>query len=460
MLRLTERGCPCCRAGNAGEQREVGAFVTEHYSSPVVMAGIRRSHGFCPPHTRLLLTRPEAGFVLPTVYREAVEAALAASRRTSIGRPGSPCLLCEAHDGAAERAAWFILRGLSDERVSRAFVEAGGFCLPHALSALPVAGSVEAEIVVSTLVAQLHPLEVPPELAWVAGGDRDCFRRARLRRAMAALAAELPLAAPLEERLSALLRVESCVGCLEGGLMEVRYLGWLGEEIGRRPDLVLVDGTRLCPRHLHDLHCGDADAGAWMTRRSADVAHWQLHRASPHIQAMARPWRDLRARLRPVFRQRQGAAVAEILRGPRARWRESLRAVARGFDCTACAAVAEAEAAAIDLLRVGLRDARLRAAFLDSHGLCLHHRHRLPTVSASLPHERLQVRLGIMAWELHDAARKTGWSARYHFRGNESEGWIRAPALLDGRVYLGGPARQQYRALHASPLLDADRGGR
>ena len=55
-------------------------------------------------------------------------------------------------------------------------------------------------------------------------------------------------------------------------------------------------------------------------------------------------------------------------------------------------------------------------------------------------HDVLSARLSVLAWELDEAERKERWDARHEICGPESGAWRRAPAALDGRVYLGVPA--------------------
>jgi len=46
----------------------------------------------------------------------------------------------------------------------------------------------------------------------------------------------------------------------------------------------------------------------------------------------------------------------------------------------------------------------------------------------------------VLAWELGEAQHKRAWSVRYEPAGTEAVAWWRAAALLDGRVFCGGPA--------------------
>lgn len=444
LIRLTEPGCPSCRAAATAEQRYLGALVTELYCHPLLVERIRRSIGFCPAHTRMLMRRPEASFVLRSVYEEATDAALRRLRRGESVVPGHPCLVCEARDGAAERANWFILQGLRDTTVAAAFGETGGFCLAHALQALPGAPGDAAAALVATLLTRLYQRTDREMVGLLAGVDSDWKCRLHLRRELVLLAHHLPLAAPLDERLAGLVRQDGCPVCTEGCLAEARFLEWLAEEIHRRPDLVLVDATRLCPGHLHDLHAQDPEAGAWQARHMADVAYWQLFRLP--IRALQDPWHGRLRRLGPAIRERRALwrVLRELLRGRRAAWLEGLRGAGRVFDCVACTSIMTVEAASAEALGLALGDRQFQQACRSRHGVCLRHLSSMWTGPAL---ELMQTRLGLVQWELREARRKSGWTGRHELKGDESSAWLRAPALFDGRIFLGGPPREQISVL-------------
>jgi hypothetical protein len=52
----------------------------------------------------------------------------------------------------------------------------------------------------------------------------------------------------------------------------------------------------------------------------------------------------------------------------------------------------------------------------------------------------------VVRWELAEADRKQAWALRYQLDGPEAAARLWALALLDGRVFLGGPASQLARA--------------
>jgi hypothetical protein len=50
-------------------------------------------------------------------------------------------------------------------------------------------------------------------------------------------------------------------------------------------------------------------------------------------------------------------------------------------------------------------------------------------------------RLDVVIAELDEASRKTAWHTRHERPGPERTAWLRAAALLDGQVFLGGRPR-------------------
>src|SRR6266571_7785898 len=54
--------------------------------------------------------------------------------------------------------------------------------------------------------------------------------------------------------------------------------------------------------------------------------------------------------------------------------------------------------------------------------------------------EVVRARLDVLAWELAELDEKRAWSLRYDPARTEADAWLRALALLDGRIFGGGPA--------------------
>jgi hypothetical protein len=104
-------------------------------------------------------------------------------------------------------------------------------------------------------------------------------------------------------------------------------------------------------------------------------------------------------------------------------------------ECMACQAVSVAEAQVL-----GMADARGPAA--SPPGLCVRHvlalRRRDPRTAAAMTRAAAR-RIEAVRQELEEAFRKRTWAHRNEPRGGEMTAWRRAPLVLDGRVYGGGP---------------------
>lgn len=82
-----------------------------------------------------------------------------------------------------------------------------------------------------------------------------------------------------------------------------------------------------------------------------------------------------------------------------------------------------------------------RQPYDKAHGVCLHHIWGLGDAQAEVALRVARARVAIVAWELEEAYRKQRWDSRHEPHGGETDAWRRAPAVIDGRVYEGGPAR-------------------
>jgi hypothetical protein len=91
---------------------------------------------------------------------------------------------------------------------------------------------------------------------------------------------------------------------------------------------------------------------------------------------------------------------------------------------------------------LALADPGIASRYTRAHGLCLRHIGWVPDGEPlRLVVRQIQVRSNLMHWELEEAGRKENWTVRHERRGDESTAWYRAAGLLDGRVFLGTPAR-------------------
>jgi len=83
----------------------------------------------------------------------------------------------------------------------------------------------------------------------------------------------------------------------------------------------------------------------------------------------------------------------------------------------------------------------VRDHYERSHGLCLRHAVKISDGQAArLVRRHVDGRLGVLAWEVGETARKYAWAYRHERSGDEQKAWLRALAQIDGRVFEGGCA--------------------
>jgi hypothetical protein len=461
---LADPGCPLCRTVDQATNRYHFWFVHESFQQPETLAQLRSNLGMCPRHTRDLVKLRHSS-ALTTVLREVLPAA-AARLAQPAARPGCPAC------GSAARAAAYqlstIARLLDDQTVVEAYRAAGGMCVAHTLRALRSVPPRHARLLVLVL---RDALTCPPDgtspVDVLAGTDPDTTTRHRLRELLPGEPAPPTTASPGRatlERLHQLLEVDACPVCLTEGQSERRYLRWLAAGADGKP----ADGSRgvagpdeleLCARHLHDQEVAAPPVGMAAVARQAGPWRARLDGCQPHLAreerlksmagrrslaraAWARPGtRDQRR----VWTSRARSVIRTFLESRR-QARELALAGLRMPWCRVCHAVAQDNRRAADLLLAALRDHPTARRYQAAHGLCVRHvLELLPDGRAAPVRGVLLARLDVLAWELAEADRKQAWALRYQPSGPEATAWLRATALVDGGVFLGGPAPNGHR---------------
>lgn len=414
-------GCPVCRAADDAESRFFAWFMVETYAERPMVEHLRGSLGFCPRHTRRLLREaPHPG--VPNFVFEQVTAAARARLREARPPPLAACPACDSRGLAAERAVQLIVAELHRPEVLAAYEETGGLCVPHGLAALdrsdPGRGRLLAQVLARRLAGG------GPATA-LAGSDPDARDRARLRAGLPREPGDCAAERPAPDHAGTLrllrgrLRLPACPLCLGLGWMERRYVAWLAR--GAQDDQARLDlAASLCPTHLHDLVQARPSLDEPVGRRAASLWTGALGRLLAGLTTL-----PSRTGGFPLPRSRS------VWRALRAQVRHALP------PCPACSALSVTAEREPDLLARALLDGPTARRFESSHGLCARHALAGPTPPAALDVAR--ARLGLLSWELEEAARKQAWSFRHEAPGPESTAWLRAAALLDGRVFLGGP---------------------
>lgn len=450
---LAGAGCPVCRRGEAADERFAFRFSTELYTHPHILDQVSAARGFCPTHARRLMRRREARWVLRYVHAAVVGFAI---RRLEGGRDAAPAICYACRNRAENEAALtrIVLAALGDADVTTAYRASGGFCYEHLARALWLASPAQAAVIAEVFG---DPMSQPGALdRWlhlVAGPDADASPRYWLAQRLPRHDPGGPCEAtqPTLQRLQGRLVLEACPACLAGGLTEQRYLRWLADQHRGGGPARLAEVPWLCPRHLRDLALGDPDTAGWVANQARAALAYRVAQLRERLADL--PAAGLRGRALAVARElgataRSGAsrwwdavaqAAGRVVQSRRAAFIEALRPFAQPPYCGACDARETAERREGALVVGALADPVTVRRYEAAHGLCLRHVEALAASDRALPRRVVLARLRVLLWELEEAGRKTSWQYRYEPLTAEGSAWYRAPALLDGQAFLGGP---------------------
>ena len=399
---LIRPGCPVCRYAAEASDRYLAWFALEAHADPVMITRLCASLGMCARHTRQLIGQPGAATRLTAVYLYVLEAAR--EQLAGKGTRLATCPACERDQAAAGRALGMLLDELSEPGIKGRYLETGGLCWPHVLSA--VSGKGQRRVAAWLVQA------VPPgttghraSLDVLAGGpDHDADERARLR-------AALPLGRHFPPR--------TCAVCLTAARAELAGLAQAtGAGSGHQPEGAVREASRpglpLCAGHLRDATLmGGGNAAALLGRQAACLAQL-LESAAWQRRSKPAGW----------LRGRRSTAVADQCPVCRAR--------NQGAQWELQRYLAGPEAAP-----AGRRGGQL--LWCVRHVLAL----RASDPAAGQVAAAAAVRRAdVLIEELADAFRKGTWASRHESRGPEMTAWRRAVAFLDGAVFGGGPPEQ------------------
>jgi len=453
VLDLMDRpGCVLChtRADAAGIWMRW--FVIENHGVPATLAGLERSAGFCPAHTRRVLAEGGPG-VLRMPWEFTVRGAIGRAGRLAAGagpgrgrrdRPRAPCPLCQVITQREQATRDDLAGCLDDPHVVAALRDRGALCyrdLRDLLPGLTPAQAAAAAAAAARLLAAVPPGSREAALA-LAGHDPDALARAPYldRHALSLADAATGLRRPGRltdlapaDRMVAELRAGSCPVCRATGREVTRYLLWLGEDPSEDGPASL--DLHLCARHLHDAWSVGAGAGSLVTGVRSAAARDQAAALAAAAAGLRGSPDGGRRRSRPSRHNAGDGGPGETFQMARAR--------VTGDDyCRVCRLGEHAAARQQALLRACLRDPRVLRALEESHGMCL--RHGAQAAAAGLEAApvltRLLTQLRQAQWELEEDAEKQAWDRRHEPKGREHAAWRRLPALLDGDVFLGLPA--------------------
>ena len=411
---LREAGCPVCRHAAEVERSYFAWFAIESYTTVETQARLRDALGMCPTHSRRLIDELGDGHIMTVVMRQA----LAGARQALTGdhSPAS-CPACDVAVSSAQRATDFVLKGLLDAAKARAYSEHVGVCAPHMLQAVKTAVPSTLRLLAERLLESLGQANENELVELLAGVDRDVACRGFWR-------ARLSETAPSDSTLTGLcdrLSVQACPVCMSAGLIDRHYVHWFLERCREHDPSIRSDPGELCSAHTHDAAFADRAAARDAITRKKRTRIGQLQRLLDRLAELPSP--DGRGR-------RQHEDDLERARAE----------LSAANQCPACHARGGTEDSQLGLVIASLALTPIRNHYERSHGLCA--RHALG-VGGGEPHGMLTRhaagRLGVLAWEVEETARKYAWSYRHEDSGPEQAAWLRALAQIDGRVFEGGP---------------------
>lgn len=427
---LDEGGCPVCRYVENGVTSWVRAYSREARGDEDIQNRVQAALGFCPPHTRRLISGGTGSWLLKPVFADATHAGLSRVDG-SLTTPVARCVLCE-HLASDESTAIGLLLGTlpGNDAVATAYRDVGGACLPHVLAMMGRAAPSEGTLMANVLVSALENLDSDltglsdvdanaPDVRValvtasdvLAGHDADLAARVRMRRAMAdkTLDSEADAARQsIRQRIVSDLASDRCPVCLAAQRAEWRFLAWTTVDTDHRNDEVW-----LCGRHVGDV-------------ASLDTGHPQQV-----VLSNVESWRGRFGRHLARIGDRVSAGA----------YRTSVRQLREVAECRACDVMAIASRRTAALLDSSCDDPSLSEAIDQSHGTCLHH--GLADLPSTGRYRRLlRSRLALQAWALDESIRKDGWSTRWDVRGAEMGAWWSAATVLDGRIFLGCSAAE------------------
>ncbi len=179
--------CALCALETKALERYFSSVFHESVNDPSLREELRRSRGFCPRHSRVMLRSADA-LGMAILCEDQVRLALA--DLSGRGGPGAsvPCPACRLQDDARSRYSSVLLQWLEEPGAGEVLERAGGLCLPHLKGLLQKAGGdarrrLEAAALESleTLAAQLREFQRKQDYRFrheVFGPEADSWRRA------------------------------------------------------------------------------------------------------------------------------------------------------------------------------------------------------------------------------------------------------------------------------------------
>ena len=485
---LADPGCLLCREERKAEDRFFVWYVIEKYSELVSLERVEKALGFCPRHTRLLLSWAGPGIVA-YLYRYLIAAALDRLSgvekvlSTAAGHKSakldltdlmsqSSCPVCAT---MKENSVWtvsLIRRTWRDPEVRCSLEEQHSFDLMHILQVSSLlswdelsffttimrdrltdskrAGGPQSD---ESLVAVIWGTSLKGnDSVWKDETDNSTSDGGE----MSGLGREESWSPTLAE-LRKGLREPGCLICrAEKKALQV-YFGWFSCEIKSTPWYHWSDAIWLCREHARDfLRVGEEAAVSRLGEAARE--YWLIELEKLRVGLEDKPEDSLGRRAVGAAR-RLGKQVASgkgrgtwrsfqrhfpesvkyLYRSPKSVLAELRERWLRTHPCPACRCAQTAVERTCDLLVRGLEDPGTRSVYCEGSGVCFQHLPLTLEFAASEDVRRVlfhsqRVRLEVLAWELAEFSRKVNWSVRYENKGWEQSAWKRAVAQYSGTL--------------------------
>jgi hypothetical protein len=422
---LAAEECPVCRYVAEVDGRFLGWFALGGHADASMITRLCESLGLCPRHTRGLLAQPGADARLTPVYRYLLRAAR--EYLTSGEPPRMACPACARDVDGAGRALDTLLAGLQEAQVRDRYTSLGGLCVPHVRAAAGHAGRRDAAWLADIALSRLASGQA--SFAMLAGAtDPDAEVRAGLRSGLTVIeprtAAESAAAGERAGRCGV-----ACVVCCAAAKVERDCLiGITGLPGSEEPQGIRA--CELCAAHLQDAWAQAVGARAGAGASPRDLSSGLL--VSLREDAMSWLGRDAVAR--------SGLAVMNPLSR-----RRRIRPGSGPAECPVCRAAQSAAQQHLSALGAapgpGMPPS-MGAPGPGEPGVCVRHVFSLRELNSgagAVAARRAISRADQLVAGLEEAFRKRTWAHRHEARGHEMSAWRRAAALIDGRVYGGGP---------------------
>jgi hypothetical protein len=127
-------GCPLCRIVADRADRYIDNMLFEHVSDRSFRAAHRADGGFCPFHSRNLVSFRD-GLAVAILGRDILEDRIRAFKDRSFRKPSGRCPVCVEQDRIEEEYLSFLARSGGDSGEERelreVFTASEGLCAPH-----------------------------------------------------------------------------------------------------------------------------------------------------------------------------------------------------------------------------------------------------------------------------------------------------------------------------------------